>query len=121
MKKALFYSLLSILIAILTYWGNSIVRPKELIGKYILYNYGHSNSIPNRPDTIKIFDELRFKSSLYGTGNYYLKVGFGITYVHFNTDISSDVLGHTFIKKTLNNEILIYMNKDENIFYKKVE
>jgi hypothetical protein len=108
------------LLAIL-YFFCQIITYKSLSGIYHLVNYEDAFSFPSHPDSITINTDGSFKSLMYGEGKLELRYSLGITRIYLNTNLPSDVLGHTVVKRTLNGDIKIVMSADEDIYYKKVK
>lgn len=119
--KKFFVAVGSLLALVLGYFYYHFLMPKELEGRYYLMNFENSFSYPSRSDTLSLLADARYSSTLYGTGKYILKHGFGITYIYFDSDVPSDILGHTLIKKSLSGEIRILMSIDENIYCQKID
>jgi len=108
------------LFTITSYIYSKFIFKDELIGEYYLVNYENAFSMPNLSDSLFILNDFRFVSKRYGTGQYSIDNGVGITYIHLDTDEPSDILGHTFIRKSINGDLRIFMNEDENVYYRKI-
>ena len=121
MNKRNAFVLATFLCAIIFYLGWNYLSINQIKGKYFLVNYEGSFAVPNIPDSLYIYDNYEFKSLRYGSGKFQIYHSIGITKIHLNTSVASDVLGWTYFERDLRGSVKIVMSKDEDVYYQKVK
>lgn len=93
-------------------------------GKYANTNYENSRiaEIPDRADTLILFDDMTFQSSYYGEGTYSLTYDFGGTEIDLAYEYEYGKAGqHSEMKRSWLGNIRISLVSDLNQYYSKID
>lgn len=112
-----------VLFFVLFYLFRNFFAVWMVTGKYANTNYENSRiaEIPNRADTLILFEDMTYQSSYYGNGTYSLIYGFWGTKIDFNHGDNGVAGGQSAMKRSWFGNIRISLVSDLNQYYSKID